>query len=388
MARKKVLEGPIGNGWVEEAKTDKGVRFVARWKKFVAAPTAKEGRRRVHGGSFEIGPKVYHHNEGLKSLRDAEKKWSEICDSVMGRSQDIHPLLKAERTFSFFANEDPEGFRKRREGRWSQKMVEFYEYLMNRFILPRFGETRLKDIREQDLQALLNELADRDYSQSVVKNTRLYLVAILNEAAEVGILPTNPAARIMRPSNTRKPQRPFLTVEQYHSILDSTESPRDKLMMETLYLTGVRRGELLGLQWRDFDGVCTLNIERQITAKGTIGPAKTDGSVAPIHVPEELAAKLIEYKKWHPKATAENWIFLGQRGSFVNPGHWRRKVLKPIGEKVGIPHLNYPMFRRSCATEMNRQNINDKSIQGQLRHASAAAQREAVERFAKVVAIR
>jgi hypothetical protein len=47
-------------------------------------------------------------------------------------------------------------------------------------------------------------LANDDYSECVVKNTRLYLRAILNEALQCRIIDVNPAARLIKPRNTRK----------------------------------------------------------------------------------------------------------------------------------------------------------------------------------------
>jgi hypothetical protein len=43
MPRKKVMEGPIGTGWIDEVQTGDGKKFVAKWNKFVADPEADEG---------------------------------------------------------------------------------------------------------------------------------------------------------------------------------------------------------------------------------------------------------------------------------------------------------------------------------------------------------
>src|SRR5262245_24315340 len=117
MPRKKILDGPIGNGWIEEVRADDGVKFVARWQKYVADPTAPHGRRR-ESGYHDLGPRAYH-GPGLKSKKDAQKKWAAISDSVMGRTDKLPPTLIAEKPFRWFAEEDPDGFRKRREARWT-----------------------------------------------------------------------------------------------------------------------------------------------------------------------------------------------------------------------------------------------------------------------------
>src|SRR5215472_5146771 len=135
MAKKRITEGPIGNGWVEEVRTEDGVRFVARWKKYIADPNAPAGRQRVNGGQYEVGPKVYH-GPGLKSKKDAMKSWLKICDEVMGRNANLVAPQKAKKSFRWFAEEYADGFRKRREQRWSGRTPKWYDYIMGKLIPP------------------------------------------------------------------------------------------------------------------------------------------------------------------------------------------------------------------------------------------------------------
>jgi hypothetical protein len=148
MPRKKLLFGPISNAWVDEVRTSDGTKFVARWQYYVVDPAEPDGRRRERG-HYEIGPKVYDGPEdALKSQTAAEKKWAAIRDTVMGRTEELPACLKAEKTFRWFAEEDPDGFRKRREERWSGSTPEWYDYITKE-IFARFGETRIKDLEPQ-----------------------------------------------------------------------------------------------------------------------------------------------------------------------------------------------------------------------------------------------
>ena len=303
------MHGPIGSGWVEEVRTDAGIKFVARWQYYVADSDTPEGRRR-ESGYHEIGPRVHHGPKGsLTSKKAAEEKWAEIRDSVMGRSEVLPAALKAEKSFRWWAEEDPDGFRKRREQRWSGGTPEWYDYITKK-IYAKFGETKIKDLKEQDLQAFINKLADDGYSESVVKNSILYLRAILEEAFQC-------------------------------------------LMMKILYIGGLRRGELFGLQWRDFNEKDTVFIERQILDNLTVGPAKTDGSIAPVAITADIAAELQEWHKWCPNPSPDGWIFSSERKAHMNPAFWRKKVLIPAGQKAGIAKLDFHSFRRARAFRAN-----------------------------------
>jgi integrase len=106
---------------------------------------------------------------------------------------------------------------------------------------------------------------------------------------------------------------------------------------------------------------------------------------------------LNEWRRWAPRTGPEDWIFSSPRGKHLNPSFWRRTVLVPAGDAVGITKLNYQMFRRGFATEANADGMNDKLIQGQMRHSSVNTTRDiymqtvpsrqhaAIERFTKLV---
>ena len=375
MPKKRITEGPIGNGWIDEVRTEAGVKFVARWKKYIADDTAPGGRQRVNGGQYEIGPKVYH-GPGLKSKKDAEKEWLKVCDSIMGRKPNVNlpAILKASKTFRWFVEED-DGFQARREKRWSGTQPRFYRYIMD-FIMRRFGDTPLNEMREIDMQDYLNHLATEDYSTCVVRSVKLYLNAVLAEAKEQGVLEQNPARLLIKPRHTRRPQRSFVTQKQYQETVAAAPTFRDRLMMAILYICGLRRGELFGLQWRDFNGVDTLSIERQILENLKVGPAKSDGSIAPVAVSTDIVASLIEWKKWCPNPEPEGWVFSSERKKHINPSYWRKEVLIPAGKAAGIEKLTFHAFRRGFATIAHEQGASDKSIQTQLRHAQASTTRD------------
>jgi integrase len=192
-------------------------------------------------------------------------------------------------------------------------------------ILPRFGDTPLCEIREQDLQEHLNKLANEDYSTCVVTRTKVYMNAVLEEAKEQGILAVNPAHRLTKPRNTRRPARNFVTPEEYKIVMAAAPTFRDRLMLSILYLGALRRGELFGLQWRDFNGTDTLFVERQILETLAVGPAKSDGSIAPVVIPTDIVANLIEWKKWCPNPEPKAGSFLLSARSISIPASGARK---------------------------------------------------------------
>jgi len=136
MAKKRIVEGPIGNGWIDEVKTASGSVFIARWNRFVKDNTVPEGRRRVRGGAYEIGRKV-HHGPGLRSKKDALKEWLKVCDSVIGKSTRLHPSQIAEKSFRWFTTEQ---FEKSRSPRWRETTQDTFNYYKDK-LFPTDSET-------------------------------------------------------------------------------------------------------------------------------------------------------------------------------------------------------------------------------------------------------
>jgi integrase len=365
MAKKRVLEGAIGNGWIDEVKGASGTAFVARWNEYVKDAAAPEGRRRGRGGSYEIGPKV-HHGPGLKSKRDAMKEWLKVCDSIMGKSSRLHPSQIAEKSFRWFTTEQ---FEKARSPRWRETTKYAFEYYKRTKLFPRFGDLPLKDVTDSDMQDFLKSLVARGFSNSIVDHCLKYLKAIFAHAVEEDVLPKSPARRLIMPDGVPDPVRRYLSLENFERLKEQLPSRRDQIMAGLLFLGGLRRGELFGLKWRDFGGE-SVTIVRQMNRFQKEVVPKTKSSVGTIPLPSELCVDLLWWKSTCVNSSPEAFIFASKEGTAVHYKNWLDRTLVPAAEKAGLGRIGYHMFRRGFATEAHEAGINDKNIQAQLRHAS------------------
>lgn len=366
MAKTKITQGPLGNGWIEEVKTPTGTKFVARWNSYVSDPSAPGGRRRVRGGSYEIGPKVHHGPAGtLKSDKAAMKEWLKICDSVMGRSQHLHPFQIADKPFRWFTEEV---FEKARSTRWRETSKDAFAYYKKK-VLSAFGDVPLKDMNDPAMQLWLNSLANEKYSKSVVEHCMKYLRAILEHAVEDDVLHRNPAKKLIIPENVREPDTPYLSIAEYSRLVGAMPTKRDQIMVKLLFLGALRRGELFGLQWQDHLGD-NMNIVRQVNRFGKITLPKTKASCDEISIPPDLRAELDRWREWCPNSSPTAFMFQSKTGSPIHYKNWLDRVLKPAALSVGIQRISYHMFRRGFATEAHQNKEADKNIQAQLRHSS------------------
>lgn len=364
MPRQASKSGPIGNGWIEEKHTERGVRFIAYWQAYTPDESAPMGRRKVYGGSHDLGAKV-KHGDGLTSLSAAKKKWSQICDAVMGRGAKEHPVEMPGKTFRWFTQNV---FVPDRKPRWRETTTYTFNYYLDTKLYPVFGNTALQDMTDAAMQAFLGKLATT-YSKTVVQHCLLYLRAILGHATDEGALPRNPARKLEMPDVAKREERPYLPLPEYQKLLAAMPSKRDQLMVKLLFMGGLRRGELFAVRWKDFNG-SSISVLRQINRFGNEAAVKTKASEGNVALPEDVCADLEEWRKWCGNANPEAFMFASRSGTPINYKNWLDRILKPAATAVGVERITYHMFRRGLATESHQLKIVDKNIQSQLRHAN------------------
>lgn len=132
-----------------------------------------------------------------------------------------------------------------------------------------------------------------EYAPSVVKRACQLLARALLEAYERGALPRNPARNLANFAAPTTHSRPLSSVET-QALAAAAPHYHSGIAILCAVRLGLRVGEALGLQWRDYDPIRrTLTIERQVTARRAVAPPKY-GSARVLPVPPALTALLDE----------------------------------------------------------------------------------------------
>ncbi|MFL6452037.1 MAG: tyrosine-type recombinase/integrase [Bryobacteraceae bacterium] len=190
---------------------------------------------------------------------------------------------------------------------WRQATHEKFKFLMSK-VEPVFGSQPLTEINLASVQSLLVKLAKNE-CHDTVKGMRSYLRAIFRDAREQEIIPIDPTRKLVLPQ-TRKPDRPFLTVDQIRLIEPSLE-PRDQTILRLLTRCGLRPGEVFGLRPEDVGADRTVHIKRTFS-RGRLGATKTEGSEGKVAVPESLYAELAEICRYAVPNSLP-WLFPASR---------------------------------------------------------------------------
>lgn len=272
------------------------------------------------------------------------------------------------------------------DGQHKHTTVDFYRHTTNR-VAEYFKGRTLQSISSIEIQKFLNFLRT-DYrtkqgkpvSDKTVRHSYCVLVLIFGFAAEQELILKNPMDKVDCPKLAKKKVNAF-TQEQAQLFLNQLDDcPLDfRCMMYLLITTGLRRGELLGLQWQDVDfNELTIEVQRNVTYspdKGIIiDTPKTDNSARVVPLLPFVAALLSEYMRTAPAGVAgAALMFPGDKdsGSPRAPSALTQRV-KRFMRLHGLPDMSPHDLRHSCATLLINSGADIKSVQEILGHTNAS----------------
>lgn len=188
-------------------------------------------------------------------------------------------------------------------------------------ILPYLGHFKLDKIKPTDIMKFYDMLdkdtqirrikSNNDYrtlkslSQITILENHRLIIAMLHKAVYWQLLFNNPCERV-QPPRSRKPKRRYYDDEQCKVLLSnltelSTENIKYKVAITLTVFTGIRLGELMGLEWSDIDftnGIVSINKSSQYLAdKGVFAKTpKTESSIRDVAIPDFVVSLLEKYK--------------------------------------------------------------------------------------------
>lgn len=220
-----------------------------------------------------------------------------------------------------------------------------YDSHLRNHILPRFADTELGELTRMVIKVWAKQLR-RSLGERSVADVIGLLSRILGEAVDEGLIGSNPC-RKLRLTTGDQAERPHATAAQITSMATRV-SPDNAALIVTAAYTGLRWGELTGLQWTRVD---TTNGEIRIDARDgalhevggrlTLGPPKTPASVRTVHLPPFLSGLLDHHHDRHPTA---RFVFTGGDGALHRRSNFRRRVWLPaLHGDTSRPRINPDM---------------------------------------------
>ncbi|MBI5281678.1 MAG: site-specific integrase [Candidatus Solibacter usitatus] len=276
---------------------------------------------------------------------------------------------------------------------------EDYRYHITQHIEPVLGLLPLNRLTVQEVDRLLQTLRKKTSTRTgkpLSSRTIRYAYAVLRSALQLAVdynyISANPASARSRKSRIRLksgavPIRCF-TPEQAQRFLRSVQGDRYEALYVLGITTGLRKGELLGLKWRDLQlatARLTVNHSLQFTRrrKGEAGPRwllkgpKTASSRRTIELPAVAVEGLQRHQdvQAQQKALAgEDWqdlgfVFTSGRGTPLDTGNALHRF-QSICAEADLPKIRFYDLRHTHASLLIHEGVHPKKIAERLGHSS------------------
>ena len=264
-------------------------------------------------------------------------------------------------------------------------MALYGEFTKN-YLVPHLGQIRLLELRAQHLDRMYASITvgrrGRPLSPSTIRRIHGVLRSALNTAVKRRLIPYNPAEHIeLAPENPKKP-KPW-TPQQCQSFLRHIEHDRLANLYHLMLVTGMRRGETVGLRWEDvdLDGECLFVIQQitDVNGRSMVSTPKTKRGQRLVPLDGETVAMLrrqrdtqnLERAAWGPAWNEAGLIFTREDGRPLRPEYVTRHF-QALAERAGLRAIRLHDLRHTNASLALSAGVDMKVVSERLGHSQMA----------------
>ena len=354
----------------------------------------KDSYRLIVTNGFDLTGKVQRHTKTVHGTKkDAEIELAKFVSEVQSGLVIDGKALK----FSEFVE-----FWKKKYGEKELAPTTYNRYcrILETRILPYFRNFYINKIKPTDIMQFYEllekdtqlvrkkgviERTDKPLSGKTILEHHRLLSAMLHKAVYWQLIVANPAERV-QPPKAKKPQRKFYDDDQCKLLLENLSTLEDdqikyKVAITLTVFTGLRLGELMGLEWQDIDfknGILSVKRASQYLSNSGVftKSPKTESSIRDVAIPDFIVSMLKEYKLWYDTQKSicgelwyeSNRLFVQPDGKPMHPSTISKWFVKYV-EQIGLPVINFHGLRHTNATLLISQNIDVTVVAARLGHA-------------------
>lgn len=277
-------------------------------------------------------------------------------------------------------------------GRRKETTLRLARTNVRAYLLPVLGDVLLRDLTPRIVSDALGHLLTqgrrlgagdaRGLSPKTVRNVAGTLSKALGDAVRWGLIPVNPVLQVELP----RYERPAVVAwdsDQAARFLAHADASGDPLyvLWRLLLVTGLRRGELLGLRWQDVDlvlGTITVNQARvHVDRRVVISTPKTRAGRRTVSIDTTTVTLLAQLRNAQDDAAARlgRWctdlVAVSLAGKPFDPA-WLLARWKQAARDAGVPVITLHQGRHTAVTEALQRGTPVHVVAGRVGHAQAS----------------
>jgi integrase len=232
--------------------------------------------------------------------------------------------------------------------------VRGYRSAIQAHLLPVFGSLELEDVTVQEIERWRSGMSgarqQRELSNKTKNNLLVLMHAIFRRAVKLYGLPSNPVANIDRFRVRSSGDIQVFSPEEIWALVRAAASELDAALFLTAAFTGLRRGELLALRWRDVDFAGSTIRVRASYAAGQITVPKS-GKVRAVPMAGDVASALARLGRRERYTGEDEFVFAGEHGLPLDGDALSSRYQRAL-DVAGLRRLRFHDLRHTFGTRM------------------------------------
>ena len=257
--------------------------------------------------------------------------------------------------------------------RYSRHTIISYENDLNNlsaFIIAQFGQGELNEIKPTFIRTWLASLKESGISSKTINRKISSLKSFFKFNLKQGIISQSPMDTMISPKASRRlPQfvdkKDINTLFTHVAFADNWNGRTEKLILQILYNTGIRKSELIDLQQRHID---VVNNAIKVLGKGS--------KERIIPVSKEFTDMLQSYisdKMLNAVISKTDFLLVNEKGNKLDPKYVYNVAKKYLSLVTTIEKKGPHIFRHSFATHLTNNGADLNAVKELLGHTSLAA---------------
>jgi len=333
---------------IERSRGARGTRYRVRFRTPGGASRSKTFKRKIDAERFA-------------AATDVETATGRFVDPKLGRV-----------TFGEFAD----AWYEEKRANVGPGTLQNIRARLDKHILPRFGATRIADIRAQNVRAWVAELTTvKRLAPATVKAVNGVFGQIMTTAEIDGVIARTPCIGIKLPRDTGRQPMHVLTAAQVQALATTVDDRYRALILTAAY-TGMRAGELGALRLEHLNlARYRINVSESLGEVNGVqftGPTKS-GLPRTFSLPNFLVGELEAHAKRYP--SADGYVFTAHEGGPIRHRNFMGRHFKPaVVATAGLPAgLRFHDLRHTAASLLISLGANPKQIQDRLGHSRSSS---------------